>query len=134
MVLGASGAGKSWFLRAGMVPRLQKDDRSYLVLNIVSPELKALTGVSGLAQSICATRQQFGLTDPPLGDIKDACARHDVASLRTWLTECRDAATGRLLDRTADDEPLVVVLPVDQAEELFTGDAPGSGRFGVVDP
>jgi len=124
VVLGASGAGKSSFLRAGMVPRLQKDDRSYLVLNIVRPEQKALTGDYGLAQSICDTRQQFGLTDPPLGDIKDACARRDVASLRTWLTECRDAATGQLLDKTADDEPLVVVLPVDQAEELFTGDPP----------
>jgi WD40 repeat protein len=124
VVLGASGAGKSSFLRAGMMPRLQKADRSYLVLNIVRPELKALTGDYGLAQSICATRQQFGLVEPPLGDIKDACARRDVASLRTWLTECRDAATGQVLDKTTDDEPLVVVVPLDQAEELFTGDAP----------
>src|SRR5271156_5380549 len=124
VVMGASGAGKSSFLRAGMMPRLQKDDRSYLVLNIVRPELKALTGDYGLAQSICVTRQQFGLMDPPLGDIKDACARRDVASLRTWLTECRDVATGQLLDKTTDDEPLVVVVPLDQAEELFTGDVP----------
>jgi WD40 repeat protein len=122
VVLGASGAGKSSFLRAGMVPRLQKDDRSYLVLDIVRPELKALTGVSGLAQAICATRQRFSLLDPPLGDIKDACARRDAAALRTWLTECRDAATGQLLDETADGEPLMIVLPLDQAEELFTGD------------
>jgi WD40 repeat protein len=124
VVLGASGAGKSSFLRAGMVPRLQKDDRSYLVLDIVRPELKALTGVSGLAQAICATRQRFGLLDPPLGDIKDACARGDASVLRTWLTECRDAATRQLLDTTADGEPLTIVLPLDQAEELFTGDVP----------
>jgi WD40 repeat protein len=124
VVLGASGAGKSSFMRAGMVPRLQKDDRSYLVLDIVRPELKALSGASGLAQAICTTRQRFGLLDPPLGDIKDACAGGDVAGLRTWLIECRDAATGQLLDKTADGEPLKIVLPLDQGEELFTGDEP----------
>jgi WD40 repeat protein len=124
VVLGASGAGKSSFLRAGLVPRLQKDDRSYLVLNIVRPERKALTGASGLAQAICATRQQFGLLDPPLGEIKDACTDGDAASLRTWLTECRDAATRQLLENTADGEPLMIVVPLDQAEELFTGDLP----------
>jgi WD40 repeat protein len=122
VVLGASGAGKSSFLRAGMVPRLQKDDRSYLVLDIVRPELKALTGASGLAQAVCTTRQRFGLLDPPFGDIKDACVRGDATVLRTWLTECRDVATGHLLDKTADGEPLIIVLPLDQAEELSTGD------------
>jgi WD40 repeat protein len=124
VVLGASGAGKSSFMRAGMVPRLQKDDRSYLVLDIVRPEFKALTGASGLAQAICTTRQRFGLLDPPLGDIKDACARGDATGLRTWLVECRDAASGQLLDKTADGEPLIIVLPLDQGEELFTGDEP----------
>jgi hypothetical protein len=131
VVLGASGAGKSCFLRAGIVPRLQRDDRSYLVLDIVRPELKALTGASGLAQAICATRQRFGLTEPPLGDIKDACTRGDVGRLRTWLIECRDAATRQLLDTTTDDEPLTIVLPLDQAEELFAGDA-GAEATGLL--
>ncbi len=123
VVMAASGAGKSSFLRAGIVPRLQNDDRNYLVLPTVRPELKALTGVSGLAQAICTTRQKFGLAEPPLGDIKDACTRGDVAAVRSWLTESRDAAAGRLLD-TADGEPLMIVVPLDQAEELFTGDIP----------
>ena len=123
VVMAASGAGKSSFLRAGIVPRLQKDDRNYLVLPTVRPELKALTGVSGLAQAICTTRQQLGSAKPPLGDIKDACTRGDVAAVRSWLTESRDAAAGRLLD-TADGEPLMIVVPLDQAEELFTGDIP----------
>ena len=133
VVLGASGAGKSSFLRAGLVPRLQKDDRSYFVLNIVRPELKALTGSSGLAQAICAARQQFGLVDPPLGDIKEACTSGDAAKLRTWLIECRDAATERLLDNTATGEPLIIVIPLDQAEELFTGDGPeAAGLLALV--
>jgi WD40 repeat protein len=123
VVMAASGAGKSSFLRAGIVPRLQKDDRNYLVLNTVRPEMRALTGVSGLAQAISATRHKFGLLDPPLGDIKDACTRGDVTAVRGWLTQCSDAATGQLLD-TADGEPPAIVVPLDQAEELFSGDIP----------
>jgi hypothetical protein len=107
------------------VPRLQQDQRSYLVLDIVRPELKALTGTSGLAQAICAMRHRFGLNQPPLGEIKDACTRAHVDSLRTWLIECRDAATSQLPDTATDKEPLTIVLPLDQAEELFTGDASG---------
>ncbi|MHA7651590.1 nSTAND1 domain-containing NTPase [Mycobacterium sp. ML4] len=125
VVLGASGAGKSCFLRAGIVPRLQKEAGSYLVLDIVRPELRALTGACGLAQAICATRQRAGLTEPPLGDIKDACTRGDAAQLRTWLVQCRDAAGGPRFDAAADCAPPTIVLPLDQAEELFLADAGG---------
>ncbi|OBK42646.1 hypothetical protein A5656_07985 [Mycobacterium gordonae] len=125
VVLGASGAGKSCFLRAGIVPRLQRDVRSYLVLDIVRPELRALTGACGLAQAICATRQRLGLNDPPLGDIKDACSRGDAAALRTWLVECRDAGTGGLPDAAAEREPPTIVIPLDQAEELFAAESGG---------
>jgi WD40 repeat protein/tRNA A-37 threonylcarbamoyl transferase component Bud32 len=129
VVLGASGAGKSCFLRAGIVPRLLEDDRSCLVLDIVRPELKALTGTSGLAQAICNTRQRFGLTQPPLGEIKDACTCGDVDRLRAWLMECRDAA--QLPDTSSDDEPLTIVLPLDQAEELFAAGA-GAEAAGLL--
>ena len=36
-ILGASGAGKSSFLRAGLVPRLMRDDRNFMMLPIVRP-------------------------------------------------------------------------------------------------
>ena len=133
VLLGASGAGKSCFLRAGIVPRLQRDEHNYLVLDIVRPELKALTGPSGLAQAICATRQRFGFSHPPLGDIKDACTRVDVERLRTWLIECRDAATGQLFGSDTHDESPTIVLPLDQAEELFpVGGAEAAGFLSLV--
>jgi TIR domain len=48
VVLGPSGSGKSSFLRAGLIPRLQRDDRHFRVLGIVRPERNALTGEHGL--------------------------------------------------------------------------------------
>ena len=43
VILGASGAGKSSFLRAGLLPRLSRDDRNFLPLPVVRPDRAALT-------------------------------------------------------------------------------------------
>jgi len=59
----------------------------------------------GVASSRCATRQRFGLTEPSLGDIKDACVCGDAGRLRAWLIECREAAMVRLLDTNATVNP-----------------------------
>ena len=44
--------GKSSFLRAGLIPRLQREDRRFVVLGIVRPQRAALTGDHGLAAAI----------------------------------------------------------------------------------
>jgi hypothetical protein len=41
-------AGKSSFLRAGLLPRLQRDDGNFLVLPVVRPERAAINGEAGL--------------------------------------------------------------------------------------
>jgi TIR domain len=38
VVLGPSGSGKSSFLRAGLIPRLQRDDLHFLTLGVMRPE------------------------------------------------------------------------------------------------
>src|SRR6202041_1796693 len=48
VILGASGAGKSSFMRAGLLPRLARDDRHFLPLPIVRPERGVLFGENGL--------------------------------------------------------------------------------------
>ena len=122
VILGPSGSGKSSFLRAGLVPRLQRDDREFLVLGMVRPERDALTGANGLAKAIAAAFRDRRLTGPPLGDIKAACLG-PPAQLRDILLQLRDAAHGQLLDRDPAAPAPTVVLPLDQAEELLTAEA-----------
>ena len=123
VILGPSGAGKSSFLRAGLLPRLRRDDRRFLPLAIVRPEQAVLTGELGLAHAIQQLRSDLGLHQPVLGEIKNACNPEQVERLRVWLEEARQAARDRLLDVPAELPAPTLVLPVDQAEELFNADA-----------
>src|SRR5262249_6760346 len=52
IVLGASGSGKSSFLRAGLWPRLLRDNRSFLPLPIIRPERAVISGTMGLLASL----------------------------------------------------------------------------------
>ncbi|MGV0790208.1 nSTAND1 domain-containing NTPase [Mycolicibacterium sp. XJ1819] len=120
-ILGPSGAGKSSFLRAGLMPRLRRDDRSFVVLEIVRPGRNVLTGNEGLAQSIRATFARLGARRP-LAEIKDAC-RNDVNRVGELLYELQQLAVAQLVDLPEGASPPTLVLPVDQAEELFGVDA-----------
>jgi TIR domain/AAA ATPase domain len=120
VVLGPSGTGKSSFLRAGLLPRLRREDRRFVLLGIMRPERRALTSDTGFARAIYEGRRRLGLEQPALGDIEAACA-DDLARVRALLTECRQAAAERLPDRDVTMPTLVLAL--DQAEELFSADA-----------
>jgi WD40 repeat protein len=130
VILGPSGAGKSSFLRAGLLPRLRRDDRRFLPLPIVRPERAVLTGELGLANAIHRLRTSLGLRGPLLGEIKNACHPEQVERIRGLLEEARQVARSRLLNVPADQPAPTLVLPVDQAEELFNADAgPEAPRF-----
>ena len=129
VVLGPSGTGKSSFLRAGLLPRLAREDRRFTLLGIVRPGRNALTGDTGLASAIWHARDKLGLPAPSLGEIKTACT-DDIDRLRELLLETQQAAADRLPDPVRGDEkpdPPTLILPLDQAEELFSADAGAQG-------
>jgi sugar lactone lactonase YvrE len=123
VVLGPSGCGKSSFLRAGLIPRLHREDRRFMLLGIMRPERHALTGQHGFAAALSTARNAIQLPNVPLGEIKTACRREDVGWLSGLLGELSAAASGRLSEAGADGVAPTLVLPLDQAEELFGADA-----------
>ncbi len=187
VVLSPSGSGKSSFLRAGLVPRLQRDDHNFVVLGVMRPESRPLTGDRGFAAAIDNARQALQLPGPPLGDVQadveEACRRGDTDRLcevfggllaplraegahRRTQTGPENAAQAMSVHRYRPDRPArwsnrgpmttqaaeavaedsaadaeqgsrapTLVLPLDQAEELFAvrdpaqpadGSAPGT--------
>jgi hypothetical protein len=64
-----------------------------------------------------------------LGEIKNACHHEQVECLRGWLEEPRQAARDRLLDVPSEQAAPTLVVPVDQAEELFNADAGEAPHF-----
>ncbi|WP_433623975.1 TIR domain-containing protein [Nocardia sp. CA-120079] len=116
VVLGPSGVGKSSFLRAGLLPRLRRDRQNFLVGDIVRPERAPVTGDRGLARAVHELRVRAGLASPTLGAIKAACLADDTSQLTNWLREVQRHEVDQGVAPT-------LVLPIDQAEELFTADA-----------
>ncbi|MDT5016429.1 MAG: hypothetical protein QOD39_2589, partial [Mycobacterium sp.] len=124
VVLGASGTGKSSLLRAGLLPRLRHERRRFAVLGTIRPGRgEAVTGDMGLASAIFDGRASVGLTSPPLGEIKSQWV-HDAAKVRHLLAEILQQEDQRM---GPDEGSPMLVVPVDQAEELFSAEAGQEG-------
>lgn len=115
VVLGASGAGKSSFLRAGLLPRLKRDAEHFIVLPSVRPARNVMTGPSGLLASLQAGLRAAG-RDVTLESVR-AGLEDDAAALLQRLQ--RDDQSQAL---PPGAQGRTVVIPIDQAEELFQAD------------
>ena len=125
VILGASGAGKSSFLRAGLWPRLKRDDRNFLPLPIIRPERGVVSGKFGLLAALetsinasnvvaHADMQRIPRSRAGLGEMLAA----EPGALGRIFAALREVSTPVPLgpERPA---PPTIVLSIDQAEELF---------------
>jgi len=121
VILGASGAGKSSFLRAGLFPRLARDDRNFLPLPIIRPERVAISGVTGLLSALESAFAASRIAIPR-ADLRVAI-QSGAAKLKPLLQEITDKATPAAPDASTKLKPPALILLIDQAEELFLAEA-----------
>ena len=102
VILGASGAGKSSFLRAGLFPRLTRDDRNFLPLPVIRPERAAINGDTGL---LAALEQAFYAVGIPTTRAKlRATVEAGVEELAPLLQALLDKAMPSAPDAEASTE------------------------------
>ena len=134
VILGASGSGKSSFLRAGLWPRLKRDDRSWLPLPMIRPERAAMSGKFGLAQALLQTMTQPQFADRirQLGlprsraDIQEFIEKTDDGLLQIFAALRDIAQVPGLAGETVP--PPTIVLAIDQGEELFNEEGRDEAR------
>jgi WD40 repeat protein/tetratricopeptide (TPR) repeat protein len=134
VILGASGSGKSSFLRAGLWPRLKRDDRNWLPLPVIRPERAAMSGKFGLAQALLQTMTlpQFADRIRQLGlprsraDIQEFIEKADDGLPRIFAALRDIAQVPGLAGETVP--PPTIVLAIDQGEELFNEEGHDEAR------
>lgn len=122
VILAASGAGKSSFLRAGLLPRLKRDDRNFLPLPIVRPERAVISGETGLVRVLEGAFESAHIA-MPRAQLR-AAVQAGAASLRQLLHALVDKAAP---SGTETQTPMLV-LSIDQGEELFLSEAQDEAR------
>jgi hypothetical protein len=130
IVLGASGAGKSSFLRAGLFPRLARDDRNFLPMPVIRPERAAINGDTGL---LAALEEAFYAVGIPTTRAK---LRAGVEAGATQLARLLQVLLDKAMLSADDDEtkpkPPTLIISVDQGEELFRAEGREDAAVGSV--
>jgi formylglycine-generating enzyme required for sulfatase activity len=127
VILGASGAGKSSLLKAGIIPRLRREVPGWLPLRAFRPGADPLLN---FAEALARTLADFGKVEAH-GSIRDRLlgawdeAERDGNALTPAGRARLDAALeaeGRRLRNAAGCDTACILVSVDQAEEIARAD------------
>ncbi|MCI0600365.1 MAG: toll/interleukin-1 receptor domain-containing protein, partial [Beijerinckiaceae bacterium] len=124
VILGASGAGKSSLLKAGIIPRLRRETPAFLPLRAFRPGAEPLLNFS---EALSRTLKDYGRSEA-IGVIRDRlldswskAARNEKGELTQAgsfvLDEALDAE-GKSLREAAGRAGATILISVDQAEEM----------------
>jgi WD40 repeat protein/energy-coupling factor transporter ATP-binding protein EcfA2 len=128
VVTGASGAGKSSLLRAGLLPKLNQGQQvpgsEHWPRIVMTPTKDPLT-------ELAARLAALGGTDTIA--IRDGLARNpDQAHLAVWQAVLADAAWRRSGQQASDGSDARLVLIIDQFEQVFTLSAGEADRRAFI--
>jgi formylglycine-generating enzyme required for sulfatase activity len=126
VVLGASGAGKSSFLRAGLLPRLARDDRNFLPLPVIRPNRAVISGDGGLLMALEAACRALhvAMTRASLRQAIEGGA----PKLRALWQSLVEKATPAAINPAQAAKPPTLIVAVDQGEELFLAEGQDEAR------
>jgi TIR domain/AAA ATPase domain len=108
-VVGASGSGKSWVVRAGLVPRLRSDRRTAWETVILVPTDQPLRALAGAFVS---------LLEPTMGEVDRLAEAAKLAEHFRSQTISRYDIVERIVEKQSGTNRVLIV--VDQFEELYT--------------
>jgi formylglycine-generating enzyme required for sulfatase activity len=128
VILGASGAGKSSLLKAGVIPRLRREAPAWLPLRAFRPGADPLLN---FAEALARTFADFGPSEAH-GVIRDRlmgawlkAERADKGELTPAgfaVLEAALEAVGQALRNAADRPNASILISIDQAEEMTRAD------------
>jgi formylglycine-generating enzyme required for sulfatase activity len=126
VILGASGAGKSSFLRAGLLPRLKRDDRNFLPLPVIRPERATVSGETGFLAALEGACRAISITKTP-AELRLAIDGGAIG-LRPILQELVAKSTPPASDEGAKSKAPILLISIDQSEELFLAEGQDEAR------